>query len=187
MRTCPNCQREVEEEHIYCKYCGTKITKTSIKQKDEESTPQPIQDKEREPADKEIIDVIVNRVEGIKNRNANAISVLVDRENYTKFDDWPPYELLGIEGLKMEADALQTLESYDYYLTDFNVKTLNDVAICTCLISYRLTIKRQVYAINSRISTILRKREDGWKIVHEHWGRIPQAVPGLQRRRVGPF
>jgi len=186
MRTCPKCQREVEEEHIYCKYCGTKITK-QIQQKDEEPTPQTTQVKEPDPADKEIINVIVNRVEGIKNRNASAIAVLIDRENYTKFDDWPPYELLDTEGLKLEADALQTLESYDYYLTDFNVKILNDVAICTCLISYRLTMRRQVYAINSRISTVLRRREGGWKIVHEHWGRIPQAVPGPQSRRVGPF
>ncbi len=159
----------------------------SVQQKEEEPTPKTAQVKEVDPANKEIIDVIINRVEGIKNRNANAIAVLIDRENYTKFDDWPPYELLGTEGLKLEADAFQTLESYDYYLTDFNVKILNDVAICTCLISYRLTMRRQVYAINSRISTVLRKREDGWKIVHEHWGRIPQAVPGPQRRRVGPF
>jgi hypothetical protein len=187
MRTCPNCQREVEEEHIYCKYCGTKMTRISIQQKDEEPTPQTFQVKELDPADEEIIDVIVNRVEGIKNRNANTIAVLIDKENYTKFDDWPPYELLGTEGLKLEADAIQTLESYDYYLTDFNVTILNDVAICTCLISYRLTIRRQVYAINSRISTVLRKREDGWKIVHEHWGRIPQAVPELQRRQIRLF
>ena len=186
MRTCPNCQKEVEEEHIYCKYCGTKITKTSIQQK-EEPIPQQIKQREISPMDKEITDVIVERVEGIKNRNANAIATLIDKENYTKFDDWPPYELLGTEGLKMEADALQTLESYDYYLTDFNVKILNDIAICTCLISYRLTIRRQVYTINSRISSVLRKREDGWKIVHEHWGRIPQAVSGLQRNQVGPF
>ena len=163
------------------------MTKTLIQQKDEVLTPQPIPERELDPADKEVKDVIVKRVEGIKNRNANAIATLIDKESYTKYDDWPPYELLGTEGLKMEADALQTLEAYDYYLTDFNVKILNDVAICTCLISYRLTIKGQVYAINSRISTVLRKREDGWKIVHEHWGRIPQAVLKPQRRRVGPF
>ena len=42
------------------------------------------------PSDSVIRDILIRRIEGIKNRDPQFILDLVDGEIYTKYDDWPP-------------------------------------------------------------------------------------------------
>ena len=40
----------------------------------------------------EVRSVIVKRFDGIKNKDEKAVTALLD-ESYSKFDDWPPYQI----------------------------------------------------------------------------------------------
>lgn len=123
-------------------------------------------------------EVLIRRIEGIKNRDARAIAALVDRERYTKFDDWPPFERQDRGVLKREAGALRVLKEYSYETSDWKVHILGDTALASFIINYRGTIRDLKFDIRSRITALLAKREGEWKLVHEHWSRFPQKTQG---------
>ena len=117
--------------------------------------------------------VLTQRIEGIKSRNARSIAGLVDRKSYTKFDDWPPFERQDSTALNREAEALKVLKEYDYEITDWNIDIFGDAALASFIIRYRGTIRDVNFNIRSRVTAFLLKRGEDWKIVHEHWSRIP--------------
>jgi len=123
-------------------------------------------------------DVLIRRIEGIKNRDARAIAALVDRERYTKFDDWPPFERQDQDVLKREAEALKVLREYSYETIDWKVHVLGDTALASFIINYRGTIRDLKFDIRSRVTALLAKQEGAWRLVHEHWSRFPQKAQG---------
>jgi len=120
---------------------------------------------------------LIRRIEGIKKRDAKAIENLVYKEKYTKFDDWPPFDLQGSEGLRNEAQALRLLKEYDYETKAWNIEVFGDSALATFTIRYRGRIRDLSFNVQSRVTAFLMKREGEWKIVHEHWSRFPQEQP----------
>ncbi|MGB9854621.1 MAG: YybH family protein [Candidatus Bathyarchaeales archaeon] len=137
----------------------------------------------------EVKAVLTRRIEGIKKKDAQSIADLVDKDRYTKFDDWPPFERQGLEALNREAEALKVLKEYDYEISEWKIDIINNVAIASFIINYRGTIRDLNFSIKSRVSTVLTKADGEWKLVHEHWSRFPQAwqeQPLRQRKRF-PF
>lgn len=65
-------------------------------------------------SEEEVKAVLIRRIEGIKNKDAQSIVNLVDKDRYTKFDDWPPFERQGLDALNREAEALKVLKEYNY-------------------------------------------------------------------------
>ena len=120
--------------------------------------------------------VLIQRIEGIKNKDARVIASLVDRGRYTKFDDWPPFERQGLDALKREADALKVLKEYDYETTDWKIDIFGDAALASFTINYRGTIRKLKFNIHSRITAFLVRQEGYWKLVHEHWSRFPKQT-----------
>jgi len=117
--------------------------------------------------------VLTQRVEGIKNRDAKSIAGLVDGESYTKFDDWPPFERQDSKALNREAEALKVLKEYDYEITDWKIAIFDDAALASFIIRYHGMIRNVSFNIRSRVTAFLLRRGEDWKIVHEHWSRIP--------------
>lgn len=117
--------------------------------------------------------VLTQRVGGIKNRDAKSIAGLVDRESYTKFDDWPPFERQDATALNREAEALKVLREYDYEITDWEIDIFDNAALASFIIQYHGVIRDLSFNIRSRVTAFLLKRGEDWKIVHEHWSRIP--------------
>lgn len=119
----------------------------------------------------EVKAIIIQRIDGIKNKNAQAIEGLVDRDRYTKFDDWPPFERQDSTALKREADAINVLKEYDYETTNWKIDIFGDAALASFTISYRGTIRDLEFSIRSRITAFL-VRKKAWKLIHEHWSRF---------------
>jgi hypothetical protein len=120
----------------------------------------------------EVRSVLVRRLEGIKKRDPQVIAGLVDKNRYTKFDDWPPLDRRGSEALNIEADALKVLKEYDYETSDLRIDMLGNVALATFTITYWGTIREHHFNVKSRVSVLL-VNDGGWWIVHEHWSRFP--------------
>jgi len=153
---CPNCRKEVPDNANFCKYCGVRLAE------------------ERQLPTRNIIrNILIRRIEGIRNRDSKAIKDLVDQENYTKFDDWPPFDLQESEALENEAKALKVLKEYDYETRGWKIQVFGDSAIATFIIKYRGQIRDLKFDVQSRVSAFLLKTNGEWKIVHEHWSRFP--------------
>lgn len=120
--------------------------------------------------------VLIQRIEGIKNKNPRVIASLVDRKRYSKFDDWPPFKRQGSEALKREADALKVLEEYEYETSDWKIDIFGDAALASFTIKYRGKIRELRFNVRSRVSAFLLRREGSWKLVHEHWSRFPEQA-----------
>lgn len=163
MQKCPNCSAEVGEQDTYCKSCGTKLS----------GLPQP-QTKAEPSTDESVENVVVKRLDGIKNKDEAAVRALID-ERYSKFDDWPPFTRQeAMEALKNEFGAFKVLSNYSYELIDFQTNVLGDTAIATFVIHYSGVIRDKPFEVTSRVTTVLKKQESGWKVAHEHFSRFPE-------------
>jgi len=153
---CPNCGKEVPDDANFCKYCGIRLA---------EETRLPVRDLIR--------NILIQRIEGIRNRDSKVIKSLVDQDKYTKFDDWPPFDLQESEALENEAKALKVLKEYDYETRGWKIQVFEDSAIATFIIRYHGQIRDLKFNVKSRVSAFLVKSNGKWKIIHEHWSRFP--------------
>jgi ketosteroid isomerase-like protein len=132
-------------------------------------------------AQDEIRNVIVNRLDAIKNKNESAVKAIVD-EHYNKFDDWPPYERQeGSKALENEFDAFKVLSLYSYELRDFQANILGNTAIATFIIHYQAVMRNRTFDVTSRVTSVLNKQDSAWKVVHEHYSRFPDQTTQQQR------
>jgi len=154
---CPNCGKAIPEGSNFCTHCGFKLV-SEDKISPEES----------------IRSLLIRRIEAIKNRDAQTIENLIYKEKYTKFDDWPPFELQGSEALKNESDALKVLKEYNYETREWKIEISGDTAIAMFMIKYQGKIRNLSFNIRSRVTVFLIKYGGEWKIVHEHWSRFLQ-------------
>ncbi|MCW4019679.1 MAG: zinc ribbon domain-containing protein [Candidatus Bathyarchaeota archaeon] len=152
---CPNCGKEVKAGASFCKYCGIRLVS-----------------EDKMPTEEVIRNILIRRIESIKNRDAKAVERLVYKDKYTKFDDWQPFDLQGSEGLKNEAKALKVLKEYDYETRTWKIEVFEDSAIAAFIIRYRGLMRDQAFSVQSRVTVFLTKHDGEWKIVHEHWSRF---------------
>jgi ketosteroid isomerase-like protein len=126
-------------------------------------------------AEAEVANVITKRLDGIKNKDETAIRTIFD-ERYNKFDDWPPFRRQEAEeALKNEFGAFSVLSNYSCELKDFKANVFGDVAVATFHLHYQGEIRNRRFEINSRVTSVLKRQDSEWKIVHEHFSRFPEA------------
>jgi ketosteroid isomerase-like protein len=163
---CPKCGREVSDVDSFCKSCGTKLNGSP-----ENHT------KVGSPTEEGVENVVIRRLDGIKNRDEEAVGALVD-ERYSKFDDWPPFaRQQAEEALKNEFGAFKVLSDYRYQLENFEANIFGDVAVATFHIHYQGAIRNKPFEVASRVTSVLKKEDSGWKVVHEHFSRFPEGTP----------
>ncbi len=165
MPQCLKCGKEVGEGDSFCKSCGTKLIGSPENQT-----------KAGSPTGEGVENVVIRRLDGIKNRDEEAVRALVD-ERYSKFDDWPPFARQeAAEALKNEFGAFKVLSDYSYQLENFEANTFGDVAVATFHIHYQGAIRNKPFEVTSRVTSVLRKEDSGWKVVHEHFSRFPEGT-----------
>jgi ketosteroid isomerase-like protein len=165
MPQCPKCGKEIGEADSFCKSCGTKLIGLPENQVKTESS-----------MEDGVENAVVRRLDGIKNRDEDTVRALID-ERYSKFDDWPPFARQeAAEALKNEFGAFKVLSDYSYQLQNFETNIFGDVAVATFHIHYQGTIRNKPFEITSRVTSVLRKEDSGWKVVHEHFSRFPEGT-----------
>ena len=167
MITCPKCGREIEEQSYFCKFCGATIgpAASSVNNKSE------------------LNDVVDKRLNAIKTHDEDTINSIIEKESYTKFDDWPPFNIQdSTEALENERGAYKVIQKYDYEIKYYKEKQFDNFGLATFQIHYWGTIRNQDFDVNSRVTIVFKKREEKWKIIHEHWSRFPE-----KRQRKGLF
>jgi ketosteroid isomerase-like protein len=126
--------------------------------------------------DDDVKNTIVKRFDAIKNHDEAAVRELID-ERYNKFDDWPPFVRQdAAKALENEFGAFKVMSSYSYELKDFEATVFGDAAVATFTIHYQGQIRKRPFDMNSRVTSVLRKKDSGWKVVHEHFSSIPEET-----------
>ncbi|HTY73950.1 MAG TPA: nuclear transport factor 2 family protein [Candidatus Nanoarchaeia archaeon] len=194
MVKCPICGTENDDEVVFCKKCGSRISVVIPSKSEGQPVPPapsrtPIQTVDPE---NEAKTTVAKRLDALKNKDENMLKAIMD-ENYTKFDDWSPYRRQEREeAINNELSAYKVLSGYTYELRDFKANMIGDVAVATFTIHYQAIMNKEQYDITSRATTILIKKDTTWKVLHEHYSRFPEKQTttqsqGGQRRSRFPF
>jgi ketosteroid isomerase-like protein len=162
---CPNCGKTLPEGSNFCPTCGSRLAFAK-----------------ELPVQEVIRKTLIGRVEGVKNKDPKAVEALIHKDKYSKFDDWPPFDLQGPEALRSEAQALKVLKEYSYETRSWKIEVFGDSAIAAFRIRYRAEIRDLSFEIQSRVTAFLVKQGEEWKIVHEHWSRFPEPASDEKQR-----
>ncbi len=178
---CPACGKENADVNNFCNWCGVKLVGTDASSSVPQNQPATVN------VDEGVRGIIVKRFDAIKGKDEAAVMGLMD-EGYDKFDDWAPFQRQErSEALRNEFSAFKVMSNYTYELKDLKTSILDSSAIATFTVHYQANMRNQQFDITSRVTTILKRQDSTWKIVHEHFSRFSQEGPvnqqQFQRRR----
>ena len=136
------------------------------------------------PSDKDRDDVeavIRAFFEAGKNKDLTALaSFHAPRDQFTKFDENPPYSRQNSEqAFVYEQAAFANISDYDYSIEELRVDLLGDVAVATFHLGYSgmfvndYSFEGSPVRARVRATMVLERTAKGWKFVHEHFSRIP--------------
>lgn len=98
---------------------------------------------------------------------------------FTKFDETPPYTRQNAEeAFIYEQAAFANISDYEYNLDELRVDIINDVAVATFYLAYKgvfvnnYSFEGRTVGSRSRVTMVLARLGNGWKIVHEHFSPL---------------
>jgi ketosteroid isomerase-like protein len=131
---------------------------------------------------KEVASVIFGFFEAGKNKDLPALgSFHSPADSFSKFDENPPYTRQSSEeAFVHEQAAFANITDYTYQIDDLRIDLLGDAAVCTFYLTYKGMFVNDYsfegFPIGSRVrvTMVLAKVKDDWKIAHEHLSRFPE-------------
>ena len=130
---------------------------------------------------KEVASVIFAFFEAGKNKELAELGRFHEAHNlFTKFDENPPYTRQNSQDAFVhEQAAFANISDYQYSVDDLRIDLLGTVAIATFYLTYKgmfvndYSFEGSPVGSRARVTMVLSRSEDGWRIVHEHLSRFP--------------
>ena len=104
------------------------------------------------------------------------------RDQFTKFDENPPYARQNAEeAFISEQAAFANITDYEYSIDGLRVDLFGDVAIATFYLAYSgmfvndYSFEGSPVRAKTRATMALARTPKGWKVVHEHLSRFPEV------------
>jgi ketosteroid isomerase-like protein len=146
---------------------------------------------ETRPIDKDRKDVeaaIRAFFEAGKNKELSALADFhASRDQFTKFDENPPYTRQNSEeAFVYEQAAFANISDYNYSIDDLRIDLFMDLAISSFYLSYSgmfvndYSFEGSPVRAKTRVTIVLLRTPKGWKMVHEHFSRIPDQQSHLR-------
>jgi len=137
---------------------------------------------------REVTDVIFAFFEAGKNKDIATLGRLhSSQDSFTKFDENPPYTRQNSQDAFVhEQAAFSNISDYEYRLEDLRVDLLGNTAIATFYLSYSgifvndYSFEGSRVVSRARVTMVLTRAEEGWRIVHEHLSRFPDWSYGTK-------
>jgi ketosteroid isomerase-like protein len=108
-------------------------------------------------------------------------------DRFTKFDENPPYVRQNSEEAFMyEQAAFANISDYTYSIEELRLDLLGDVAVASFYLTYSgmfvndYSFEGSPVRARSRVTMVLERTPKGWKMIHEHFSRLPEH--SVQRR-----
>jgi len=141
---------------------------------------------ELRPSDKDKKDVeavIRAFFEAGKNKDLTSLADFhSSRDQFTKFDENPPYTRQNSdEAFVYEQAAFANISDYSYSIDGLRIDLLGDVAVATFYLSYSgmfvndYSFEGSPVRAKTRATMVLARSPRGWKMVHEHLSRLPET------------
>ncbi|MEM2094053.1 MAG: nuclear transport factor 2 family protein [Candidatus Bathyarchaeia archaeon] len=160
MTRCPSCGQSVPDAAYFCGFCGASLKNSGTG---------------------ELEKIVYARLDAIRTKDEAKLRSLFEQSIYTKFDDWPPFTRQeAAQALMNEERAYKVLTSYEYEVRGLRIDLVGQTAIATFHIRYSGSMRGRAFTVMSRVTIVLAKKEQSWKVVHEHWSRFPE-----ERSRTG--
>ncbi len=130
---------------------------------------------------KEIAALIFSFFEAGKNKDLSALGGFhSSRDSFTKFDENPPYTRQNSEeAFVYEQAAFANISDYSYQIDDLRIDLLGEAATATFYLTYKgmfvndYSFEGSPVGSRSRVTMVLARTAQGWKISHEHFSRFP--------------
>jgi len=150
---------------------------------------------ELRPSDKDRKDVeatIRAFFEAGKNKDLTALADFhAARDQFTKFDENPPYTRQNSdEAFVYEQAAFANISDYNYSIDELRLDLFGEVAVASFYLSYSgmfvndYSFEGSPVRSRTRVTMVLARTPKGWRMVHEHLSRIPDLP--AQSRPEGP-
>ncbi len=129
-----------------------------------------------------VAEVIVDCWNAVKEGDFGRLASHYDPERFTLFSEHPPHGLEhGERALLIKRSLITQISGIEVELGGIEVKVFGDVALVTYTVSYKgmlvyqYRFEGQLISVTAFCTTVLVRQQDGWKIVHEHFTRIPEG------------
>ena len=129
-----------------------------------------------------IAEVIVDCWNAVKEGDFGRLASHYDPERFTLFSEHLPHGLEhGERALLIKRSLITQVSGIEVELEGIEVNVFDDVALVTYTVSYKgmlvyqYRFEGQLISVKAFCTTVLVRQQDGWKIVHEHFTRIPEG------------
>jgi ketosteroid isomerase-like protein len=119
-----------------------------------------------------------------KNKDLPSLSAFhAASDKFSKFDENPPYTRQNSEeAFVHEQAAFANISDYSYTIDGLRVDLFGDTAVATFYLTYKgmfvndYSFEGSPVGSRARVTMVLTREKDGWKIAHEHLSRFPDWV-----------
>ena len=120
-----------------------------------------------------------------KEKNLTALMDFHSATGFSKFDDNPPFTRQDSEEAFIhEQAAFANISDYQYRMDEMKIDFVGEVAIATFYLTYNgvfvndYSFEGMTVGSRSRVTMVLGRFGEGWKIVHEHFSSFPDLPSG---------
>ena len=97
----------------------------------------------------------------------------LDDKRFSTFEDVPPYTRLTAAHFARFLEELSDLSDVNIKRYGQRIDLFGDFAVATGYDRWSFALKRQQMEGTSRFTIVLHRKEGRWKVVHEHFTKIP--------------
>ncbi len=142
--------------------------------------PRPLESRQLEQARKEVTAFITAYFEVGKSKDITTLSKFFAPSQYfSKFDESPPYtRQTSDEAFMYEQARFANISDFEYKIEDLRIDVVGFMAVATFYLNYtgvfvnNYAFEGSAVGGRSRVTMVLGKFGDSWKLVHQHVSRI---------------
>jgi len=132
-------------------------------------------------AELEVAGVILDCWDAVEKGDFERLASHYDVGRFTLFSEHPPHgPEEGERALLLKRGLITQVSGIEVEVKDVRVSVFGDVALATYLVRYKgmlvyqYRFEGQLISVTAFCSSVLVRGSEGWKIVHEHFTRIPE-------------
>jgi ketosteroid isomerase-like protein len=139
-----------------------------------------LESRQRDQARREVAALITSYFEIGKSKDITTLSrFFAPSQYFSKFDESPPFTRQDSDDAFMYEQArFANISDYEYKIEDLRIDVIGFIAIATFYLNYKgvfvndYSFEGSTVGGRSRVTMVIGKFSDEWKIVHEHVSRF---------------